>query len=593
MKINTNKFIVKFYKWRLETISDKQFIYLLSIVVGLIVGVAAVLLKNLAHWISSLLHLWTPEDSNYLYFIFPIIGITIVVLFMKYIIKRPSRHGVPSVLHAVSMNRGKINQHNMFSSAITSAITVGFGGSAGLEGPSIVTGAAFGSNIARLFRLEYKHIVLLIGCGSAGVVAAVFNAPIAGLIFVLEVLVLNLSLNSIVPLLLASSSATIMSYFLEESEVLFHSVILQKISYDLTDIPFFIILGVLTGLISVYFKRMYMYIESLFHKIKNKRYKIYIGGVVLGLCLFLFPSLYGEGYKEINMSLNGDLSYIFDKTIFSNLSSNVWLTIILFVAIIFVKVIATAVTFGAGGVGGVFAPSLFIGANVGFLFFFIFNHFSIHTTVSVLVLLGMAGMISGVLHAPLTGMFLIADITSGYQLFVPLMLVSSVAYLTVRMFEKHSVYTALLAKRKQLLSHNKDASVLTMLNINKLIEKNFSTVDLNASLGELVKVIKVSRRNIFPVIDEDGVLHGIVKLDDIRNIMFDTEMYRKISVREIMQIPEYFFSPEDHMDEVVKIIQKTKHYNFPVLKDGVYIGFISRATVFSEYRKMSAYFSEE
>jgi chloride channel protein, CIC family len=394
-------------------------------------------------------------------------------------------------------------------------------------------------------------------------------------------------------LLLSATTATLMSYFLMEQDVLFNSVMFQKIGYDLIDVPSFIVLGVIVGLISVYFKRMYVYVERLFEKIPEKRVRLYIGGVALGVCLFFFPSLYGEGYNEINMSVQGDYSYLFTNTIFSSLQHNFLAVVLLFIAVIFVKVIATSVTFGAGGVGGVFAPSLFIGANVGFLFAVIFLYFDIHVSVSVFVLLGMCGMIAGVMHAPLTGIFLIADITTGYSLFVPLMLVSATSYVTVRIFETNSVYTHLLARRKQLLSHNKDKSVLTLLNIKKLIETDFVPINLHATLGELVDIIKVSKRNIFPVIDDDGTLHGIVKLDDIRHIMFDVNMYHKIDVRTIMYMPKYYFSPNDDMDEVVKTIQKTKHYNFPVLNNGVYVGFISRATVFSEYRKISAYFSED
>mgnify|MGYP000869579210 CR=1 FL=1 len=594
MKVSSNKILVRFYKWRLESITDMQFMYILSVFTGLIVGVVAVILKNLAHFISYVLHVWSPfGEGNFFYFLFPIIGITLAVAFMKYFVREDVKHGVPSVLYAVSMRRGRIRPHNMYSSIITSALTVGFGGSVGLEGPSIVSGAAYGSSIARFFRLKYKHVILLIACASAGVMAAIFNAPIAAIVFVLEVLVLNLSMASIVPLLLSASSATLMSYFLVEQDVIFYSEIFQKIDYELIDVPSFILLGVITGFVSVYFKRMYVYIEGLFDKISTKRVRLLVGGVVLGLCLFFFPSLYGEGYSEINMSVRGDYSYLFDHTVFVILRDNIFAIIFLFIAVILVKVIATSVTFGAGGVGGVFAPSLFIGANIGFLYAVIFQHFDIYVSTSVFVLLGMGGMIAGVLHAPLTGIFLIADITTGYSLFVPLMLVSAISFLTVRMFESHSVYTYLLARRKQLLSHNKDKSVLTLLDINKLIETDFMPVSINANLGELIEVIKVSKRNIFPVLDDEQRLHGIIKLDDIRQIMFDETQYKKIDVRTLMHMPQYYFSPDDHMGDVVKAIQKTKHYNFPILKNGRYVGFISRASIFSEYRKITAYFSED
>ncbi|MFO7869147.1 MAG: chloride channel protein [Bacteroidales bacterium] len=594
MKVSSHKLLVRFYKWRLDAVTDKHFIYIVSVITGLIVGIAAVALKNLAHFISYGLHVWSPfGEENYLYFLFPFIGIMLGLLFTKYIIKRNVKHGVPQVLYSMSMKRGEIAPHNMYSSIVASALTVGFGGSVGLEGPSIVSGAAYGSNIGRFFRLNYRQILLLIGCGSAGVMAAIFNAPIAAVIFVLEVMMLNLSMSSIVPLLLAASSATLMSYFLMEKDVLFYSVIFQKIGYELVDIPSFIIFGVIAGLVSVYFKRMYIYIESLFDKIPEQKSKLYIGGAVLGLTLFFFPSLYGEGYNEINMSVRGDFSYLFDNSIFNSFRNNFIVLLMLLLAVVFMKIVATCVTFGAGGVGGIFAPALFIGANLGLFFAVLFLNFDIHVSISVFVLLGMCGMIAGVLHAPLTGIFLIAELTGGYNLFVPLMLVSAISFATVRAFESSSVYTYLLARRKQLLTHNKDRSVLTLLNIKKLIEKDFATINVNANLGELVRLIKVSHRNIFPVIDDDGVLHGIIKLDDIRDIMFDAKKYNKVDVRTLMHMPKYFFSPEDHMDDVVKTIQKTQHYNFPILDNGKYVGFISRATVFSEYRKLSAYFSEE
>jgi chloride channel protein, CIC family len=594
MKVSKNKILITFIRWRLQHISDKQFVYILSVVIGLVVGIAAVILKLLVHGIRHLLHVWSPfQEGNFLYFFFPMLGIAAAVLFMKYVIKNNVKHGVPSVLYAISQERGRMKVHHTFSSIITSALTVSFGGSVGLEGPSIVTGAAIGSNIGRILRLNYKQIIVLIGCGSAGVMAAIFNAPVAALVFALEVILLNLAMTSIVPLLLASSSATLTSYLFLEQDVLFHSVEMFNKGYDMLDIPSFVVLGIATGLVSVHFKRVYVKVEVLFEKIKSKKTKLYVGGGLLGVLLFFFPSLYGEGYDYINMAFRGDSSYLFSNSVFVNYQQSFVIACILFTGVILVKVLASALTFGAGGVGGIFAPSLFIGANIGLFFAFVFLHFNIQVSETVFVLLGMCGTIAGVLHAPLTGIFLIADITSGYSLFVPLMIVSAVSYATVRIFENNSVYTYLLARRKQLITHNKDKSVLTILQIKKLIEYDFNTVDINASLGDLIEVIKVSKRNIFPVIDEDGMLHGIVKLDDIRHIMFLPEKYNKIDVRTVMHMPKYYFSPDDDMDEVVKVIQKSGHYNFPILQNGKYIGFISRAQVFSEYRKISEYFSEE
>ena len=444
-----------------------------------------------------------------------------------------------------------------------------------------------------MFKLNYKQCVVLIGCGAAGVMAAIFNAPIAAVIFVLEVIYANFSMSSIVPLILTSSIATLSSYFFLEQDVLFHSVDMFSRDYRFQDVPSFIVLGIITGLISVYFKKMYVLMNKMFSKIKKKKKRLFVGGLGLGIILFFFPSLYGEGFKEINMSLRGDYSYLFEQSMFEPYQESFMVICALFAAVILIKVIAASLTFGAGGVGGIFAPSLFIGATIGLFFSYLFSYFNIRVPESIFVLLGMSGMIAGVLHAPLTGIFLIADITNGYGLFVPLMLVSAIAYATVRIFEDTSVYTYVLAKRNELLTHDKDKSVLTLLDIRKLIETDFLTVDPNATLGDLVEVIKHSKRNIFPVVGEDGIMYGMVKLDDIRDIIFSPELYDKIDVRTLMYIPEYFFSPNQSMEEVVKTIQKSGHYNFPVIDNGKYVGCVSRAKIFLEYRNVSAFFAEE
>ena len=498
--------------------------YLLSLVLGVVSGLAAVILKSMVHGIQYLIHQLSPASGfNYLYFFLPLVGITLTLFAIKYIIKKDSNIGVPGVLYAISRKKGVIEPHNMFSSMLGSALTVGFGGSVGLEGPSIVTGAAYGSNFARIFRLDYKKCVTLIGCGAAGVMAAIFNAPIAAVIFVLEVIYANFSMSSIVPLMLTSSIATLSSYFFFEQDVLFHSVDMFNRDYRFQDVPSFVVLGIITGLVSVYFKKMYVLMNNMFSKIKSKKKRLYIGGFTLGALLFFFPSLYGEGFREINMSFRGDYSFLLEQPLWENCQNSFMMMCILFTSVIFVKVIASSLTFGAGGVGGIFAPSLFIGAVIGLFFSFLFSYFNIRVPESIFVLLGMCGMIAGVLHAPLTGIFLIADITSGYGLFVPLMLVSAIAYATVRIFEDTSVYTYMLAQRKELLTHDKDQSVLTLLDINKLIETDIVTIDPSATLGDLVEVIKHSKRNIFPVVDEDGFMHGMIKLDDIRDKIFCPE----------------------------------------------------------------------
>lgn len=594
MKTAKNSIWIKLYRWRLESITDKQFMYILSLVLGVTSGLAAVTLKSMVHGIQYLVRFWQPtSDFNVLYFFLPMVGIAMTLLVVKYVIKKDSNIGVPGVLYSISRRKGKIEPHNMFSSMLESALTVGFGGSVGLEGPSIVTGAAFGSNFARIFRLDYKQCVTLIGCGAAGVMAAIFNAPIAAVIFVLEVIYANFSMSSIVPLMLTSSIATLSSYFFLDQDVLFHSVDMFNRDYRFQDVPSFVVLGIIAGLISVYFKKMYVLMNNSFSKIKSKKTRLYVGGLGLGVLLFFFPSLYGEGFREINMSFRGDYSFLFEQPLFAAYQDRFMIVCVLFTAVIFIKVVASSLTFGAGGVGGIFAPSLFIGAVIGLFFSYIFSYFNIRVPGSIFVLLGMCGMIAGVLHAPLTGIFLIADITSGYGLFVPLMLVSAISYATVRIFEDTSVYTYVLAKRKELLTHDKDQSVLTLMDIKKLIETDIATIDPNATLGDLVEIIKHSKRNIFPVVGEDGVMYGMIKLDDIRDKIFCPELYDKVDVRTLMYIPEYFFTSNQNMEEVVRIIQKSGHYNFPVIDDGKYVGCISRAKVFLEYRNVSAFFSED
>lgn len=594
MKTAKNSIWIKLYRWRLESITDKQFMYILSLALGVTSGLAAVTLKSMVHGIQYLVRFWQPtSDFNVLYFFLPMVGIAMTLLVVKYVIKKDSNIGVPGVLYSISRRKGKIEPHNMFSSMLESALTVGFGGSVGLEGPSIVTGAAFGSNFARIFRLDYKQCVTLIGCGAAGVMAAIFNAPIAAVIFVLEVIYANFSMSSIVPLMLTSSIATLSSYFFLDQDVLFHSVDMFNRDYRFQDVPSFVVLGIIAGLISVYFKKMYVLMNNSFSKIKSKKTRLYVGGLGLGVLLFFFPSLYGEGFREINMSFRGDYSFLFEQPLFAAYQDRFMIVCVLFTAVIFIKVVASSLTFGAGGVGGIFAPSLFIGAVIGLFFSYIFSYFNIRVPGSIFVLLGMCGMIAGVLHAPLTGIFLIADITSGYGLFVPLMLVSAISYATVRIFEDTSVYTYVLAKRKELLTHDKDQSVLTLMDIKKLIETDIATIDPNATLGDLVEIIKHSKRNIFPVVGEDGVMYGMIKLDDIRDKIFCPELYDKVDVRTLMYIPEYFFTSNQNMEEVVRIIQKSGHYNFPVIDDGKYVGCISRAKVFLEYRNVSAFFSED
>ncbi len=582
----------KFLIWRIRHISNKQFIHIVSILIGLSVGLAAVIIKNSVHLIQHLLTSGFSKDyHNYLYFLYPAVGILIVVLFTNYVVKQRVGHGIPSVLYAISKNNGQIKRHNMFSSVVSSALTVGFGGSVGLEGPTVATGAAIGSNIGRLFHLNYKQIILLLGCACAGAMASIFKAPIAAIIFALEVIMLDLTMASLLPLLFASLSAALTSYLFLGQDVLYSFEVVGK--FKLSDLPFYIGLGILAGLVSVYFTKGYMFIGKFFDRFESKWTKLIIGGGILGILIFFFPSLYGEGYAEINAALSGDANFLFDQTIFYDFKDSFWAMVGIFILVIFFKVIATSATFGAGGIGGIFAPSLFLGASTGLLFAKIANWFKFSLVESNFALVGMAGLIAGVIHAPLTAIFLIAEITNGYALFLPLMIVSTISYATMKIFITNSVYTIQLAKRGELMTHDKDKAILSMMTIDKMVETNFKTVHVDGNLRDLVAVIANTSRNVIPVIDDENFFHGIIALDDVRNIMFQPEEYDKTWVANLMFTPIYSVSRTDTMESVAQKFQESGKYVLPVLENEKYVGFVSRANVFSKYRRLLKHFSED
>ena len=584
--------LVRFLIWRIKHVNDRQFMMFLSVIVGVSVGIAAIIIKNAVRIIEYLLtHGFTTDYQNYLYFIYPSIGLLLTVLFIKFVLKKRVGHGIPSVLHAISRTNGYMKVHNTYSSIITSALTVGFGGSVGLEGPTVATGGAIGSNIGRLLHLNYKKITLLLGCACAGAMAAIFKAPIAAVVFALEVIMLDLTMASIVPLLIASATAALTSYLFLGQTVLYNFEIRE--AFVIGDIHFYIILGIITGLVSVYFTRMYMYITSLFDRVKSWQIKLIIGGFTLGILIFLFPSLYGEGYEAINKALNGSSSYLFENSLYYHLNDNLIFVLVLLLIVALLKVVATSITFGSGGIGGIFAPSLFMGSNLGLFFARFMNYFDANISERNFALVGMAGLIAGVIHAPLTSIFLIAEITGGYELFMPLMIVATISYATVKFFEPNSVYTIQLAKRGELMTHHKDKAILSLMRIDKLIETDFKKVDYDASLGDLVELIKQSKRNVFPVLDKEGNLKGIVHLNNIRQQIFNPELYNEIYVKDIMHIPHNEVDPDDSMEAVAKQIQDSGHFNIPVVKNGKYIGFVSRANVFSSYRRMLRYFSED
>jgi CIC family chloride channel protein len=583
----------KFLIWRVRHISNRQFLNILSIIVGLAAGVAAAITKNAVHFIQELLNSGLSEQYHkYLYFALPAIGIFLACLFMRHIIKDKVKHGIPNVLYSLSRQKGYMRPHNTFSSVITSALTVGFGGSVGLEGPTVSTGAAIGSVMGKGLHLEYKQVVLLLGAASVGAMSAIFKAPIAAIVFGLEVIMLDLTMASLIPLLLASASATLMSYLLLGMDVVYPFNVQH--GFVMAEVPYYIALGIIGGLVAFYFTKTYLFIESIFEKIKGYGKKVLIGGASLGFLIFLFPSLYGEGYNAINSALSGNTEYLMNKSIFDHFESSYYLTAVLLLSMVLTKVIATAITFGAGGVGGIFAPTLFTGVNLGLLFALTVNYFNISVLPAEnFALIGMGALIASVLHAPLTAIFLIGDITGGYELVFPLMIAATIAYVTVRLFTMHSVYTYQLAQRKELITHHKDRAVLQIMNIKNLIETNFSTVKPTDTLGDLVEVVSHASRNIFPVVDEQKTFLGMVVMDDIREIMFRPNMYDKVTVSELMFMPEVIVDISDTMETVANKFRASGNLNLPVLENGKYKGFVSRAHVFSTYRRLIKQMSED
>jgi CIC family chloride channel protein len=497
------------------------------------------------------------------------------------------------VLYGISKRKGFISLHNTYSSVITSAFTVGFGGSVGLEGPTVTTGAAIGSQLSKFFRLEYKYVVLMLACASAGSMAAIFKAPIAAIVFAVEVIMIDLTTFSLIPLLLSTSSAVVISYLFLGMNVLYPFEV--ETTFVLEELPFYIVLGIVSGLVSAYFIKTYNYIDKLFHRLKNKRTRLLIGGIALGAIIFIFPSLYGEGYEAINSGLAGNTDYLFNGSLFVSLKDNYGVMIILMVMVVLFKVIATSATFGAGGVGGIFAPTLFTGVNTGLLFAMFSKKVLgfTHLNSNNFALIGMGGLIAGVLHAPLTGIFLIADISGGYKLFVPLMITATFSYLTVKAFTSNSVYNLQLAKRKQLVTHHKDKQVLAIMNVSDLIETDFMILKPEDKLRQLIDAISISHRNLFPIVDEEGLMVGMVKMDDVRHLIFKQDVYDKITLKELMYMPEHWISPTDSMDEVVKKFEASGRYNMAVIIHGKYKGFLSRAKVFSRYRKHVEHFSHD
>lgn len=584
---------IRIHKWRVRNIGHRNFVLILALIIGLISGLAAVLLKNTVHYTHFFLTRgFDARDGNLLYLAYPLFGMALTVLFVRYVVKDNISHGVSRILYAISKNNGFIRSHNNYSSLVASTITVGFGGSVGLEAPIVLTGASIGSNLARVMRMDYKTMTLMIGCGAAGAIAGIFKAPIAALIFALEVLMLDLTMASLIPLLIAAVTGASISAFLMGSAVIFTFSVSEP--FNLANIPFYIILGIVTGLVSLYFTRANIFIESRIGKIKRPLNKLLIGGITVSTLIFILPPLYGEGYEVLTAILNGRGDDILNNSFFYSFRENHWLFMIFLLLVLFLKVVAMAFTTAGGGVGGIFAPSLFMGGVAGFLTSRFINFFGYHQLPEGnFALAGMAGVMAAVMHAPLTAIFLIAEITGGYELFIPLMITATISYLTINLYEPHSIYTKRLAARNELITHDKDKAALSRMSIQRLIENNFLTIGPDNTLGELVKVITQSSRNVFPVTDEQNNFLGVVFINDIRHIMFNHELYDSTYVRNLMYMPEPLVSIDESMEDVAQKFSECAHYNLPVLNKGKYIGFVSRANVFSAYRSLIKEYSTD
>lgn len=558
-KINIG-IIQRFIIWRENEIQEKHFILMLSFLVGLFTAFAALILKYLIHLIQNFLtDNFDSTEANYLYLVYPVVGIFLAGLFVRNIVKDDISHGVTKILYAISRRQGRIKRHNIWSSTIASAITIGFGGSVGAEAPIVLTGSAIGSNLGSLFKMEQRTLMLLVGCGAAGAISGIFKAPIAGLVFTIEVLMIDLTMSSLLPLLITSVTAATVSYVVTGQEAMFKFHMDQP--FLLERIPYVILLGIFCGLVSLYFTRAMNVVENFYARFKGVYSKLVLGGVMLSILIFLFPPLYGEGYDTIELLLNGISNMEWDTVMNNSLFYGYGnLLLVYLLLIVLFKVFASAATNGGGGCGGIFAPSLFLGCIAGFIFSHFSNELGIFPGLPEknFALMGMAGVMSGVMHAPLTGVFLIAELTGGYDLFLPLMIVAVSSYLTIIVFEPHSIYSMRLAKKGELLTHHKDKAVLTLMKMENVVEKDFVTVHPEMDLGELVKAISTSHRNVFPVTDKNGVLLGIVLLDDIRNIMFRQELYHRFTVNKLMtSVPARLFDT-DSMEQVMKTFDDTK-----------------------------------
>ncbi len=574
-------------------IRHKQFVLLLSIMVGLAAGLAAVILKTSVHYIEAYVRDQANVDAeNYYYLILPVLGILITVFFTVYIIKDDISHGVSKILKALSKGESRMKPHFMYSGLVGCSVTSGMGGSVGMEAPILATGAAMGSNIGVWFGQSHRTRMLLIGAGTAGALAAIFKAPIAGVIFAIEVLALEVSAASIIPLLISAVTGALVSTFMLGKSIEFYFSIQEPFEYR--NILFYVVLGIVCGLVSVYFLRTNSWIESAVQKIKSKFWRIILGGGAVGLLIFLFPPLYGEGYAAMKMILSGNIHDLSNNSLFYNFDENSWVFVGYLGLVLILKVAAMSLTTGSGGIGGAFAPSLFMGGITGAAFVKVVNLLGFSTLIqSNFILVGMAGLIAGVISAPLTAIFLIAEITGGYALFIPLIVTSSLAYMTTRLWEPYSIYTRGLALSGELVTHDRDKSALTLLRVNEVVETDFKTVHPDQTLRDLVGVISASNRNLYPVVDEYCNYLGVITLDSVRKLMFDQSQYDTVLLRDLMQKAKDSVSLNDNLETAMAKFRKTGWYNLPVLNGEKYVGFCSRANILMIYRNKIREFSAE
>ena len=566
--------------------SNQTFILILSGCIGIFSGIAAVLLKTGVHTIQNFLtEDFYPSYANFMYILYPLIGITTAFLLGKYVLKDFGGHGIPDVLFSISKKSSLLPRVKIFSRVLTSSFTVGFGGSVGLEAPMVMTGSAIGSNVGALMHLNAKKRTLLIGCGAAGAISAIFGAPIGAVIFAIEVILMEISTASFIPLLIASVTGSLTSMLLIGEDSLFNFNL--KDSFQATHMPNYLLLGIISGMVSLYFSKMVVATERLMGALGSHWMRITYGGAFLGFMVFLFPPIYGEGYQTLNVLIDGNATEVLEKSLFFSSLGETKTLLLFLIGIILLKPIASAITIGAGGSGGIFAPSLFVGGITGFVFAYSNNLLGIHLDLPIahFVLVAMCGVMAGVQHSPLSAIFLIAEITGGYELFVPLMFVSAISFITKTYFQKHSVYTLQLKAQGKYLPETKDEELLDNISITQVIEKDLLPIHPDAQLTDLIELVKLSKRNIFPVVDSAQVLQGIVTLDDIRHIMFDAEKQKIVRVKQLMHSPPEILFSSENMQSAMEKFERSGAWNLPVVDNNQYLGFVSKAKIFNAYRK--------